>query len=107
MPENFCGYVNYCEEDGKPEWCPLKQNKRGLEWVTPEKGRENTWNKLYIAYQPGYPLMIADWRTGYGYRDVRTGESIDPVMVAYINLPVETRWDQIGRRYNDDKSRAT
>ena len=24
MPENFCGYVNYCEEDGRPEWCPLK-----------------------------------------------------------------------------------
>lgn len=24
MPENFCGYVNYCEENGRPEWCPLK-----------------------------------------------------------------------------------
>lgn len=24
MPENYCGYVNYCEEDGRPEWCPLK-----------------------------------------------------------------------------------
>lgn len=46
--------------------------------------------------------MVADWRTGHGYRDVRTGESIDPVMVAYINLPVETRWDQIDRRRNDD-----
>ena len=60
-----------------------------LEWITPKKGREDTYNKLYIAYQPGYPLMIADWKTGYGYRDVRTGESIEPLVVAYINLPNE------------------
>ena len=23
MPENFSGYVDYCEENGRPEWCPL------------------------------------------------------------------------------------
>lgn len=23
-PENFCGHVNVFEEDGRPEWCPLK-----------------------------------------------------------------------------------
>lgn len=23
MPVNFCGRVNDCEEDGRPEWCPL------------------------------------------------------------------------------------
>ena len=23
-PKNFCGIVNDLEEDGKPEWCPLK-----------------------------------------------------------------------------------
>lgn len=73
-----------------------------LEWITPEEGRKHTWDKLYLVYQPGYPLMVADWRTGHGYRYIRTGESIDPVMVAYINLPVETRWDQMGRRCNDD-----
>lgn len=25
MPENFCGYVNELEEQGRPEWCPLVQ----------------------------------------------------------------------------------
>jgi hypothetical protein len=24
MPVNFCGQVNDYEEDGRPEWCPLK-----------------------------------------------------------------------------------
>ena len=24
MPVNFCGRANDFEEDGKPEWCPLK-----------------------------------------------------------------------------------
>lgn len=57
-----------------------------LEWITPEEGRKNTYRKLYLAYQPGYPLMVADWKTGHGYRDVRTGESINPIRVAYINL---------------------
>ena len=64
-----------------------------LDWITPEEGRKNTYMKLYLAYQPGYPLFVADWKTGYGYRDVRTGESIDPIRVAYINLPDEKKWD--------------
>ena len=25
MPENFCGYVNQIEDEGKPDWCPLRQ----------------------------------------------------------------------------------
>lgn len=25
MPENFCGYVNQLEDEGKPDWCPLMQ----------------------------------------------------------------------------------
>ena len=60
-----------------------------LKWISPAEGREHTWKKLYLAFQPGYPLMIADWKTGHGYRDVRTGESIDPTQVAYINLPFD------------------
>ena len=63
-----------------------------LEWITPEEGRKHTYDRLYLAYQPGYPLMIADWETGYGYRDIRTGKSIRPVAVAYINLPEEANW---------------
>lgn len=57
-----------------------------LNWITPEEGREQPYGKLYLAYQPGYPLMIADWKTGHGYRDVRTGETIWPIRVAIINL---------------------
>lgn len=60
-----------------------------LDWISPAEGREKTYKKLYLAYQPGYPLMVADWKTGYGYRDVRTGESVNPIRVAYINLPDE------------------
>ena len=43
----------------------------------------------YIAYQPGYPLMIADWKCGIGYFDVRTGITIDPKLLAPFNLPKE------------------
>lgn len=25
MFENFCGYVNQIEDEGRPEWCPLRQ----------------------------------------------------------------------------------
>lgn len=25
MPENFCGYVNQIEDEGRPDWCPLRQ----------------------------------------------------------------------------------
>lgn len=24
MPENFCGYTNQIENEGKPDWCPLR-----------------------------------------------------------------------------------
>ena len=58
-----------------------------LSWMSAEEGRIDTYQKLYLAYQPGYPLMIADWKTGHGYRDVRTGVSISPTKVAYINGP--------------------
>ena len=67
-----------------------------LEWITAEEGRKRTYGMLYLAYQPGYPLMVADWKTGHGYRDVRTGESISPIRVAYINLP-ELKEAQHGR----------
>lgn len=60
-----------------------------LKWITPEEGLKVTWGRLYLAYCPGYPLVVADWKTGRGYRDVRTGESIQPAAVAYINLPEE------------------
>lgn len=38
MPENFCGYVNYCEEDGKPEWCPLKAQETKIERIATDYG---------------------------------------------------------------------
>ena len=63
------------------------QSNPNINWITPAEGREHTFNKLYLAFQPGYPMMIADWKTGHGYRDVRTGVSIQPTLVAYIDLP--------------------
>lgn len=68
------------------EYYDCKFNNK-LKWITAEEGRKDTYNKLYLAWQPGYPMMIADWRTGRGYRDVNTDISINPVLVAYINMP--------------------
>lgn len=58
-----------------------------LEWITPREDTKYKYGRLYLAYQPGYPLMVADWKVGHGYRDVRTGDHIDPLRIAYINLP--------------------
>lgn len=58
-----------------------------LDWITPEEGRKDTWEKLYLAYKVGYPLMVCDWKTGHGYREIETGISISPDLVAYINVP--------------------
>lgn len=60
-----------------------------LEWISPEEGRESTYKKLYIAYQPSYALAICDWKTGIGYRDIRSGLSMNPTKVALINVPEE------------------
>lgn len=63
-------------------------NCNKLNWISAKDGLIRYKNgDLMIAYQPGYPLMIADWKVGHGYRDVRTGESINPTRVAYIDLP--------------------
>lgn len=58
-----------------------------LDWITPEEGRKKTWEKLYLAYKVGYPLMVCDWKTGRGYREIKTDISINPDLVAYINVP--------------------
>ena len=58
-----------------------------LEWITPEEGRKNTLEKLYLVYKIGYPLMVCDWKTGHGYREITTGMSVRPDLVAYINMP--------------------
>ena len=71
-----------------------KEETGRLKWMTPADGLKSTVNKLYLAYQPGYPLMVADYKTGHGYRDVRTGETISPTMVAYINVPYITIRDE-------------
>lgn len=56
------------------------------EWMDPIKiGCSH--NKLYLAYQPGYPMMIVDFTTGHGLRDIRTRDHVEPIKVAEINLP--------------------
>lgn len=58
-----------------------------LDWIDPAQDHNIDCKQLYLAYCPGYPLMVADWRTGHGYRDIRTRETIHPLRIAYINLP--------------------
>ena len=62
-------------------------SEMALEWIAPEEGRKNTLEKLYLVYKIGYPLMVCDWKTGHGYREVTTGMSVSPDLVAYINMP--------------------
>jgi len=96
LEENICAIINCNFTETKEEIREfavksivelLRNNTNSLSWMTAAEGREETYGRLYLAYQPGYPLMIADWKTGHGYRDVRTGDSIRPTRVAYINLP--------------------
>ena len=58
-----------------------------LHWITPNEDAQKLQRKLYLAYVPGYPLFVADWRTGHGYRNVATGEHIEPDLIAVINAP--------------------
>ena len=98
--ENIKSILDTCFSETKEEnkqiaesqLCELfnENNKFKTKWITPEEGREDTYNKLYLAWQPGYPLMIADWLVGRGYRDVNTDISIHPLLVAYIEMPTMT-----------------
>ena len=56
-------------------------------WLRPNECAGDSHSQLYLAYQPGYPLMIADWKVGRGFRDVRTDISINPTLIARINAP--------------------
>ena len=65
-----------------------------LDWISAEEGRKTTYKKLFLVWQPGYPLTVCDWVSGHGYRDIRTGLSMHPVYVAYINLPKDTGFNK-------------
>ena len=58
-----------------------------LKWITPEEGRKPTYEQLFLVFKLGYPLMICDWKTGHGYREIYTGISVSPDLVARINVP--------------------
>lgn len=47
MPVNFCGHVNDFEEDGRPEWCPLKAQEARV--MTLDEAR----NAFVIEYRSG------------------------------------------------------
>ena len=57
------------------------------EWLRPDRCHHDALDQMYIAYQPGYPLMIADWQVGRGYRDVRTDVSIQPTYLSRFSPP--------------------
>ncbi len=44
-------------------------------------------NSLFLSYQIGWPICVAYWRTGMGWRRIDNGERVDPELVAQINLP--------------------
>ena len=58
MPENFCGYVNELEEQGRPEWCPLfgfdinrlKKKAESLGAVDVEIDWNDKWYWLFFAF---------------------------------------------------------
>lgn len=51
MPENFCGYVNQIEDEGKPDWCPLQQvNKLMVEHVFQQEDFERYGKGIVKKY---------------------------------------------------------
>jgi len=61
-----------------------------LEWHTiidVTHSGESLNDKLFLAYEPGHPLMVSEWKCGHGFLDVRTGLHISPTHLAYINAP--------------------
>ena len=62
--------------------------KGDLTWLSPEYiPFTSQQNDLFLAYQTGWPLCVAYWRTGYGWRRIDNNNSVDPELVAQINLP--------------------
>ena len=59
-----------------------------LHWRKPrELSYSDIKDKLFLAYQPGYALVVCDWTTGEGWKDIKTNKCVDPEFVAVINLP--------------------
>ena len=59
-----------------------------LNWKKPsELSYNDIVGRLFLAYRSGYALTVCDWKTGRGWKDIKTNESIDPEFVAVINLP--------------------
>ena len=52
-----------------------------------QKNVDKYHGRLFLAYQKGMPLMICEFISGHGWVDMRTGFSVSPEKVAYINLP--------------------
>jgi len=69
MPENFCGYVNDCEEDGRPEWCPLKaqEPKRGR-WIKKPYLLGTSWFCNLCGSNYGMPHEIFNYCPNCGAR---------------------------------------
>jgi len=49
------------------------------------------WSDLYLAYTPGRPLMVVDWKCGHGYRDIINRETVHPKYLARIVLPEDVK----------------
>ena len=86
MPENFCGYVNYCEENGRPEWCPLiAQEPRVMTleelaaaqktpvWRETKSKHKDLYNGWMLAYDIQWGKGIMGMRQGMTEPNGRVG----------------------------------
>ena len=71
MPENFCGYVNYCEEDGRPEWCPLKAQEPSV--MTWDEVRATLKAPVWKETKSRHNALYHGWVLAY---DIQTGQGI-------------------------------
>ena len=56
MPVNFCGHVNDFEEDGRPEWCPLKAQEPRVMTLEEVKMLDSDYYYLESMRSPGKEL---------------------------------------------------
>ena len=62
--------------------------KGDLTWVHPKYiPLTSAQNDLFLSYQTGWALQVVYWRTGYGWRRIDNNDSVNPELVAQINLP--------------------
>jgi len=59
-----------------------------LTWIHPKYiPLTSIQNNLFLSYRTGWPLCVVYFRTGEGWRRIDNNNSVNPELVAQINLP--------------------